>query len=390
MNAKLLWVIDPKDEIELKKAKIVIPADALIIDYEKLKENFEPVFTAFKKGKYDGIVYSRNEQISGVKIGNIHGFLKTGYTSFSAIDPESKLQMPLSAIDFVHKGEVVIKAKEVSSKNSDFTYSLIFDLEQIGGAKFGLPRILKLLGEYNVPATFFTTNIVFDTYSGLKESIEKLGHEVGLHGLYHEDLTLQSAKEQSESIKEMILLNKNNQSIKGANFMGRLNQDTIGAMAENGLDYFAFSLKNNNKKLSVYTEPILFEGNNGLTITGIPVFAETYNRNVESTIRAIENTYSFKQTKHVTVLLHPFRDGSLERIKELEELIKYFQNKNATALTLKHVKKTNTKTNKTKVAHLRFASKGVFNYVIDRLYNNWQIKKAAKNKEKGIETHFKI
>lgn len=390
MNAKLLWVIDPKDEIELRKAKIVIPADALIIDYEKLKESFEPVFAAFKKGKYDGIVYSRNEQISGVKIGNIHAQLKTGYTSFSAIDVESKLQMPLSAIDFVHKGEVVIKAKEVTSKNSDFTYSLIFDLEQIGGAKFGLPRILKLLGEYNVPATFFTTNIVFETYPALKESIEKLGHEVGLHGLYHEDLTIQSAKEQVESIKEMILLNKNSSSIKGANFMGRLNQDTINAMCENGLEYFAFSLKNNNKKLSVYSEPILFEGNNGKVITGIPVFAETYNRQVTSTIKAIEKTYSFKQAKHVTVLLHPFRDGSLDKVKELEELIKYFQSKNATALTLKHVKRTNTKTNTVKRARLKFTSRGVFNYVIDRLYNNWQIQKAAKNKEKGIETHFKI
>lgn len=389
MNVKWLWVIDPKDEIELRKAKIVIPADALIIDYDKLKESFEPVFAAFKKGEYDGIVYSRNEQISGVKIGNIHGFLKTGYTSFSAIDVESKLQMPLSAIDFVHTGEVVIKAKEVTRKNSDFTYSLIFDLEQIGGAKFGLPRILKLLGEYNVPATFFTTNIVFETYPNLKESIEKLGHEVGLHGLYHENLTIQSKDEQVKSIRQMISLNKNSDTIKGANFMGRLNQDTIDAMCENGLEYFAFSLKNTNKKLSMYTDSVLFESSNGLTIKGIPVFAETYNRDVASTIKAIENTYSFKQAKHVTILLHPFRDGSVERVKELEELIKYFESKNATPIKLSQVK-SSEKLSKVKISKLKFVSKGVFNYVIDRLYNNWQIKKATKNKEKGIETHFKI
>lgn len=40
------------------------------------------------------------------------------------------------------------------------TFSLVFELEQVGGVKYGLPRMLALLDQYKIRATFFVTDLI--------------------------------------------------------------------------------------------------------------------------------------------------------------------------------------------------------------------------------------
>lgn len=46
-------------------------------------------------------------------------------------------------------------------------------------------RILNLLDEFNITATFFVVADIVEHYPGLVESIVERGHEIGCHGLHH-------------------------------------------------------------------------------------------------------------------------------------------------------------------------------------------------------------
>ena len=49
-----------------------------------------------------------------------------------------------------------------------------------------VPRILRLLGRYRIPSTWFVPGHTAETYPGLVAGIAEAGHEVALHGYAHE------------------------------------------------------------------------------------------------------------------------------------------------------------------------------------------------------------
>jgi peptidoglycan/xylan/chitin deacetylase (PgdA/CDA1 family) len=56
----------------------------------------------------------------------------------------------------------------------------------IYGPEVGLPRILKLLQKYSIPATFFVPGYVIEKHRAAIEEIVQGGHEIGHHGYLHE------------------------------------------------------------------------------------------------------------------------------------------------------------------------------------------------------------
>jgi peptidoglycan/xylan/chitin deacetylase (PgdA/CDA1 family) len=54
------------------------------------------------------------------------------------------------------------------------------------GANEGVPRILALLGEYGLPATFFIPGDTADRHPDMTKAIVDAGHEIGHHGYLHE------------------------------------------------------------------------------------------------------------------------------------------------------------------------------------------------------------
>lgn len=56
------------------------------------------------------------------------------------------------------------------------------------GPLVGVPRLLGLLRDYSVRATFFVPGATADHYPGLLAAIVEAGHEVGHHGYLHESL----------------------------------------------------------------------------------------------------------------------------------------------------------------------------------------------------------
>jgi peptidoglycan-N-acetylglucosamine deacetylase len=56
---------------------------------------------------------------------------------------------------------------------------------QAYGPLVAVPRILELLAEYSVPATFFVPGLTADRYPETVEKIAAAGHEIGHHGYSH-------------------------------------------------------------------------------------------------------------------------------------------------------------------------------------------------------------
>src|SRR5690606_22484581 len=67
---------------------------------------------------------------------------------------------------------------------------------QAYGPEVGLPRILDMLDEFGVPATFFVPGWVAEHRPGLAESIVERGHEVAHHSYSHRPPTSMTPEEE--------------------------------------------------------------------------------------------------------------------------------------------------------------------------------------------------
>ncbi len=72
------------------------------------------------------------------------------------------------------------------------------------GPRQGVPRILRLLKEFALKATFYVPGWTAEQYPGLLESIVADNHEVGAHGYLHEQLDKISFEQETEIIDRSI------------------------------------------------------------------------------------------------------------------------------------------------------------------------------------------
>jgi len=86
--------------------------------------------------------------------------------------------------------------------------SLTFDLETDIGVKIALPYILDLLNKYDISATFFITAEIIEKYPLDVKGIIDYGHEIGCHGLKHENLEKAPFEEISRIIKDSMSIFK--------------------------------------------------------------------------------------------------------------------------------------------------------------------------------------
>ena len=304
-----------------------------IIDYNGLHKSVDEIETQIKKHNLDFILYSRNDQVvKKISIGPVTKRLGIGYSSFSGIDERYRIEEMQNCFeDFMrcdNKLDFDIsppRERDLEISDNKGTFSLIFDTEQMGGVRYGLPRILELLNEYDVQATFFVTNLMKKVYSNIVEEIQAQGHDIGLHGRWHEYLSSISNEAQKNSIRDMV--NDFGINIRGANFIGRMNEDTTHALIENKIKYFVFPLINYYRFCcypKLPTNPFLVSSENG-EIWMIPISVETYGSPWFSIRNMIDSAFreSLKSNKHITILCHPCRDGNLQHIEVTEKLLRY-------------------------------------------------------------------
>lgn len=80
----------------------------------------------------------------------------------------------------------------------------------IFGARVGVPRILELLSEYGIKATFFTPGHTIDTFPERAEEIWSAGHGLQHHGWSHTNPTeFDDRQAEREDINRGISSNEN-------------------------------------------------------------------------------------------------------------------------------------------------------------------------------------
>jgi peptidoglycan/xylan/chitin deacetylase (PgdA/CDA1 family) len=333
----VLILADPEDVRALWKS----PAETRnwkvfwnVVDFAQLRVGIEQIREQVKRNNIDFVMYSRDDQVDGRwSIGPLTKRLKIGYSSFSGIDRgDWRNQMGYCFRDFM-KCNVVLgfEGEKIESLGTDMrkSFSILFDCEQLGGVKYGLPRILSLLRRHRARATFFLTNLMKKVYPDVCTIIRRDGHEIGVHGMWHEYLTELARPDQTRAVRDMV--NDLGGPVCGANFLSRMNEETVAALVENGMSYFVYPMINYYKFAGYpkfQTTPTLLRLSDR-KIWMMPISVETYGLPWISVKSMLDSAIlqSLKHSEmHLSILCHDFRDGNLSHISNMNGMLDYLIN----------------------------------------------------------------
>ncbi|WP_181776735.1 polysaccharide deacetylase family protein [Amycolatopsis pittospori] len=205
---------------------------------------------------------------------------------------------------------------------------------QAYGPRVGVPRVLDLLGELAVPATFFVPGWVAEQRPGLAATIVERGHEVAHHSYSHRPPTSMSAAEQRADFERgMAVFESQGIEISGHRAAGwESTWDTPGLVAEFGLGY--------DSSLMADDRPYLIETGAG-RIAELPVHwslddweqyaflpAPQIGSVINSPARVLEiwraELDAMRRYRCLfNLCLHPFLSGRPGRLAAVRELIEF-------------------------------------------------------------------
>lgn len=278
----------------------------------------------------EAIVFTRNDDMEGSPaIGPVLAQTGMGYTTISALDSDYQAeQVRACTADFLNqKGIVDLPDPPINPGNNTMdrgkgTFTLIFDMEQVGGVRFGLPRLLSLIEPLGIRATFFVTGFIASIYPEVLKRLAAAGHEVAAHGNMHEFFSGRSFEDQLNRLTAHVEHIGKFAQIRGANLMYRMDPNTLQAMASAGISYFVLFRKHRfyrSRSLRPSTKPRTMWTGEGLKdLTLFPVSVETYRGDrgqIKAATESALRTAVQEGTRHISILMHPFKDGSLKRME---------------------------------------------------------------------------
>ncbi len=102
--------------------------------------------------------------------------------------------MALAVLTFDVDAESVVLAEDARHADNPMLMS-----HQAYGPEVGVPRLLAVLAEYGVPATFFVPGLTAELHPAVVERILEAGHEIGHHSFTHRSpLVLSESEERRE------------------------------------------------------------------------------------------------------------------------------------------------------------------------------------------------
>jgi peptidoglycan/xylan/chitin deacetylase (PgdA/CDA1 family) len=110
---------------------------------------------------------------------------------------------------------------------------------QAFGPRVGVPRLLALLAEYGLPATFFVPGLTAERYPGTVAAILEAGHEVGHHSYGHRSaVTLSADGERADFERALVALERVGVTPRGHRAaLWEASWRTPALVAEHGLVY---------------------------------------------------------------------------------------------------------------------------------------------------------
>lgn len=210
------------------------------------------------------------------------------------------------------------------------------------GPKTAVPRILRLLDEYDIRSTFFIPGWVAERYGKMCEEIMKNGHEIGHHGYLHEWPNRTEPEEERNSFARGLEILERVTGRKPLGYRSpgwEFSNITLSLLIEHGLKY-----SSNMMDSDVPYEHVLEDRGTGLV--ELPVswvlddaaffmfglntsgYAIQNARQVlEIWIDEFEGLHNESQHNIYTLTMHPQIIGRPSRMAILEKLIAYIREK---------------------------------------------------------------
>jgi peptidoglycan-N-acetylglucosamine deacetylase len=209
------------------------------------------------------------------------------------------------------------------------------------GPEVGLPRILKLLKRYAIPATFFVTGQVADGYPDQCRLILDHGHEISHHNYYHEwpskvepEVERRDFERGLEAIRRLTGATSAGYRAPGWEF----SEITFNLLIEHGIQYSSNMM--DDEKPYEYTVEGQPTGIVELPCSWILddaaffMYGLTYNAPMSPPSHVLDQwkaefngLYAEEDCRVYVLTMHPQIIGRPSRIAILEELIAYIQSK---------------------------------------------------------------
>ncbi|MFI6826539.1 polysaccharide deacetylase [Kribbella sp. NPDC050241] len=207
---------------------------------------------------------------------------------------------------------------------------------QAYGPDVGVPRILELLADLGVPATFFVPGWVAEQRPGLAATIQERGHEVAHHSYSHRaPTTLTAADERADFERALEVFVAQGIEIHGHRAaLWEATRTTLNLVAEHGLSY--------DSSLMGDDRPYLLDVG-GRPVVELPVhwslddweqYAYLPSPQIGTVIESPRKVLELWRAeldamRHYRCLfnlcLHPFLSGRPSRLLALRDLIEYAQ-----------------------------------------------------------------
>lgn len=200
----------------------------------------------------------------------------------------------------------------------------------------GLPRVLRLLTHYAVPATFFVPGATAEKYPGAVEAILAAGHEVGHHSYEHRPYVDMSAEDEREDFERALqTLTRLGATVTGHRTpLSSASFRTPGLVAEHGLTYESTLMDDDRPYLldtgsgEIVELPPSWALDDWLQYVTLPI-GESYRiKSPEEVVAGwrLELDALRAEGGLVVLTMHPFATGRTSRLRALAGLIEHALN----------------------------------------------------------------
>lgn len=203
---------------------------------------------------------------------------------------------------------------------------------QAYGPRVGVPRLLSLLSDFDLRATFFVPGRTADSWPGVVDSIAEAGHEIAHHSHTHHRLVDMSADEELEDLERGLtaLARLGIQPVGHRSPLSSPSPRTAHLLVEHGFRYQSTLMDDDRPYLLRTTAGLLAELPPHWILDDFPQYAflpdPPLGSAVESPRKALEvwslELEAMREYGCLFVLCaHPFLSGRPSRVEALRRLI---------------------------------------------------------------------